>query len=147
MIKIKTSFLEVKRDLFSRDMCDDQQEIINSNKAKIIYIDMVRVLESDRNAVVARLKIHIGEFEERVKNYLATISEFKEENCKLADDGGYQTFNLQLLICQFTVFFLKFTHSCQMILHSFLKFTNMNLKSRNQSISITLQYTNMTNHL
>ncbi|WJX64289.1 hypothetical protein P8452_49093 [Trifolium repens] len=67
-------------------MCDDQQETINSNKAKIIYIDMVRVLESDRNVVVARLKIHIGEFEERVKNYLATISEFKEENCKLADE-------------------------------------------------------------
>jgi hypothetical protein len=84
--KIRTSFLEVKRYLFSRDMCDDQQETINSNKAKIIYIDMVRVLESDRNVVVARLKIHIGEFEERVKNYLATISEFKEENCKLADE-------------------------------------------------------------
>jgi hypothetical protein len=48
-------------------MCDDQQETINSNKAKIIYIDMVCVLESDRNDVVVRLKIHIGEFEERVK--------------------------------------------------------------------------------
>jgi hypothetical protein len=33
--------------------------------------------------MVARLKIHIGEFEERVKNHLATIREFKEENCKL----------------------------------------------------------------
>jgi hypothetical protein len=48
-------------------MCDDQQETINSNKAKIIYIDMVCVLESDRNDVVVRLKIYIGEFEERVK--------------------------------------------------------------------------------
>ncbi|KAK2378053.1 hypothetical protein QL285_078656 [Trifolium repens] len=43
----------------------------------------VRVLESDRNAVVARLKIHIGELEERVMTHLATISEFKEENYKL----------------------------------------------------------------
>ncbi|WJX64918.1 hypothetical protein P8452_49642 [Trifolium repens] len=43
----------------------------------------VRVLESDRNAVVARLKIHIGELEERVMTHLATINEFKEENYKL----------------------------------------------------------------
>jgi chromosome segregation ATPase len=44
----------------------------------------IGVLESNINDVVVRLKIHIGEFEERVKNYFAIINEFKEEDCKLA---------------------------------------------------------------
>ncbi|GAU28367.1 hypothetical protein TSUD_256950 [Trifolium subterraneum] len=62
------------------------EKLVEDNKALDELRGKVRVLEGDKSALVAGLKIQIAELDERVKNHLETISEFREVNSKLADE-------------------------------------------------------------
>ncbi|CAJ2633796.1 unnamed protein product [Trifolium pratense] len=62
------------------------EKLVEDNNALDELRGKVHVLEADKNALVAGLKIQIGELEERVKNHLTTISQLEEENSKLAHE-------------------------------------------------------------